>query len=242
MAMEESRLEGARRREQRIEVAWNGKNRSSMVMGWVGLEMERENDFGVLGYEDQHAYRKAKGYGRSTWYKMLGIAREFAQLAEEQFLSMKVDNAYELSMVKEEAHRYDPVLIAAAATDGLEDFCDRMADREAARTNIPMTERKLPMKFHLTRHQREAVMNGLQRWMQDHQIKSEGYALEMLVAEYTERLTLVGYYKESMGRMQRAASHCAEGPVREELMSMASEMQEALDLVIGEKASLGMAA
>lgn len=239
--MPDNRAERARRNERRLDEASNGRNRSSMVMGWVGAEMKRENQFADLGYADEKAFWTSKGYCRSTWYKMIRIAEAFAFASEEEFLAMKVECADMLSYVDAE-HRYEPDLLTAAITISIEKFADMIAEHSAVLNNRPKSEAAVEMNFHLKKTQRVAIRIGLAEWMRDHNVKDEGYALEMLVAEYTGRLTLVGYYQESIGRLERAAEHCGLPDVRDELLSMGRDMQEALMIVIGEKRAMQLVA
>lgn len=230
--MSEDRMERAKQNDRRLDEAWNGKNRSSMVMGWVGAEMKRDNQFQDLGYEDQHVYRKSKGYGRSTWFKMLRIAEAFVYANEDEFLRMKVENADALSYVEAE-HRYDADLFEKAATQSEEDFKDSLAEFGAAQAGKAKTEAVVQLNFHLKKTQRMAIHEGLQVWMREHQIKDEGEALELLVAEYTGRLTLVGFQKETINRLRMSAEHCADVEVRAELLGLVYDMETALEMIKG---------
>lgn len=230
--MSEDRVERAKRNDLRLDEAWKGKNRHSMVMAWVGAEMKRENQFQDLGYEDQHAYRKSKGYAKSTWFKMVRIAEAFVFASEEEFLCMKVENADALSYVEAE-HRYDAELFKKAATQSEEDFQDTLAEFGAAQAGKAKTEAVVQLNFHLKKTQRMAIHDGLKVWMRDHQIKDEGEALELLVAEYTSRLTLVGFQKETINRLRISAEHCADAQVRAELLGLVYDMETALEMIKG---------
>lgn len=239
--MDTEKRERALWNERRCDEGWTSRNKGSMLMGWAAAEMRREDQFPELGYATEKAFWTAKGYAKSTWHRMVRIAEAFPELAEHVFLRMKVENAEALSYEKPE-HRYDAELLERAAIESEDVFSDRIGERKMILANRPPGEAPVKMKFHLKKSQREAIHEGLQEWMRTHEIQDEGEALEMLVAEYTGRLTLVGYYKESIGRLKRAAQHATELIIREELLSMAAEMQDALEIVIGAKPKMEMVA
>ena len=237
---EDSLLQQLRESDRRITENGSRFNKASMEIGWDGFFIKQHQGWRLLGYEDEHRYRQAKGIGRSTWYKMVGIAERLSHLTRENFLAMTVENAEQLSE-QPMSMKETPELILKAQTESSEKFADSLVAHEAARSNTPAKDVPVIMKFHVRQSQRKVIERGLQEWEHAHGIDDPGYALELMIAEFRERLTFVGFISESIVRLSRAvtAAHTPEEleDLRQLFAAHLKEMGELLKICSGEPGS-----
>jgi hypothetical protein len=223
--------------DQEISESWVALNKRSMLIGWQGYFIKRHNGWERLGYADEKHYRSSKGIGRSTWYKMVGLAERFPMLTKEQFLSMTIENAEQLAVAPPSA-RQDPDLLEAAATMTSRDFEGELVRHTAIAENKPVGEVFVTMKWRIKQVQREVIERGLEDWQHEHGIDDPGYALELMVAEFRDRPTLVGFIAESIPRLTRAvtAAHNVEEleDLRKLFATHIQEMGEILKVCCGE--------
>ena len=216
----------------------NGRfNKVSMEIGWDGYFIKRHDGWQLLGYEDEKHYRQSKGIGRSTWYKMIGIAERLAHLTREDFLAMTVENAEQLSVQPTEV-KQNPELIAKAQTETAEGFADQLVLDTAQRENKPVDDVYVTMKWRIRQGQRKAIESGLEEWQRMHGIDDPGYALELMIAEFRERSTLVGFIAEAIPRLAQAVTTAQTAEELEDLRKLLAahiqEMGELLKFCCGE--------
>jgi hypothetical protein len=237
-------LEQLKESERRISANWGGLNKMTMAIGWDGYFIKRHDGWRLLGYEDEKHFRKVKGIKRSTWYKMVGIAERLQHLNLEEFLSMSIENAEQLSVQPLEAKR-DRELLLKAQSATAEEFRDELVMATARRESKPLGEVYVTMKWRIRQAQREVIERGLEDWQQEHGIDDPGYALELMIAEYRERLTLVGFMTESIPRLTRQVLSVHNGEemelgelreLREAFAIHLREMGEVLRICCGEAA------
>ena len=236
MTAKVNRQELAKECDEHVRRAWRSVKKHSMEIGWYGRILKAENLFQELGYADEVAYWQAAGVGHSTWYKMIRIAEAFAHLTLDEFLALSIENADQLSTLNEAA-RHDEKLLAQAAKQTAIQFEETLAEHTAEVQHRPVAELSVTWKLHMKRGQRTVIEQRLRQWQQEHGIADEAYALEMLIAEYTERLTLVGYMTETIQRLERSTAGTSSkdaAALRTEIRTLVTEMQEALRLVVGE--------
>ena len=230
-------LEKLREAELRISDNRGRLNKASMEIGWDGYFIKRNNGWRLLGYEDEKQFRRSKGVGRSTWYKMVGIAERLQHLTRDEFLSMTIENAEQLSVQPGEAKR-DPELILKAQSNTAEEFADALVGAAAQREQKPVGEVYVTIKWRIRQAQREAIERGLEDWQQEHGLDDPGYALELMIAEYHDRPTLVGFITESIPRLARAVSEAQSASDLEQLRELFAqhiqEMAEILKICCGE--------
>jgi hypothetical protein len=223
--------------DRNISEAWIGLTKRSMLIGWEGAFIKRYNGWERLGYMDEKHYRADKGIGRSTWYKMVGLAEHFPNVSKEQFLAMSIENAEQLAVVPLEA-RENPVLLSSAATKTAREFESDLIFDTAVRENKPVSEVFVTMKWRIRQAQREVIERGLEDWQHEHGIDDPGYALELMIAEVHERLTLVGFMTESIPRLSRAVMAAESQEDLEDLRKLFArhiqEMGEVLKICCGE--------
>jgi uncharacterized protein YeaC (DUF1315 family) len=236
----------------RLREAGAKHNRRSMEIGWYGRLLKVKNLWPFLGYTTEvddsgneiqvpyteKSYRIAIRIGRSTWYKMVALAESFKDLTAEQFMEMQIENAEALSECNEEV-RYNPEMVKKAATLSEKDFAHELLVDQAHREKRPVEEMPDTLKIFLTHGQKKAVMQGLREWQEEHGMQNEGEAIEMLLAEYRGRISLVKYLSESITMLRKTINYCDSpdrwADVRRELQSLVTEMQEVLVRTVGDE-------
>jgi hypothetical protein len=223
--------------DREISEAWVALNKRSMLIGWQGYFIKRNNGWERLGYADEKHYRSARGIGRSTWYKMVGLAERFPMLTKEQFLSMSIENAEQLAVAPSQA-RQDPTLLEAAATMTAREFEGELVRRTAIAENKPVGEVYVTMKWRIKQAQREVIERGLEDWQHEHGIDDPGYALELMIAEYKERPTLTGFIAQSIPMLTNAVTKAQSITDLEDLRTLVAmhirDMGEILKICCGE--------
>jgi hypothetical protein len=223
--------------DRAITESWVALNKRSMLIGWEGYFIKRNNGWERLGYADEMSYRLAKGIKHATWYKLVGLAERLQTLSREQFLSMSIENAMQLSAASSSI-RENPSLIDAAATMTAREFETELVRHTAIAENKPISEAYVTMKWRIKQTQREVIERGLDDWQHEHGIDDPGYALELMIAEYRERPTLVGFIAESIPRLTRAVTEAHNADELEELRKLFAthiqEMSEILKVCCGE--------
>ena len=202
MEVDTQLLEQLRESDRRISENNGRFNKVSMEIGWDGYFIKRHDGWRVLGYEGEKHYRSSKGIGRSTWYKMVGIAERLSHLSREDFLAMSIENAEQLS-VQPFSVKHDPALIARAQAVTAQEFADDLVIDTARRENKPLGEVFVTMKWRIKQAQREVIERGLEDWQHEHGIDDPGYALELMIAEVSDRPTLVNFISESIPMLTR---------------------------------------
>jgi len=220
-----------------IRQAWVKVSKRSMEIGWEAAWLKRKNAWYLLGYENEYHYRASVGVCRTTWFDMIKIAERFPDLDKKTYLAMTIENARRLALEPEEV-RYNPEMLAKAATEKARDFKDELTTAGAHREGKPLSEHWVTMEWRIREEQREVIESGLQDWQKEHGIDDPGYALELMIAEYRERPTLVGFMTESIPRLtqQILAAQTEEElkDLRNAFAAHVREMDEVLKICCGE--------
>lgn len=223
--------------DRAIRQAWGKLSKRSMEIGYEGAFLKRNDAWHLLGAIDEKAYRAAVGVGRSTWYKMVGLAERFPHLTKAEFMAMSIENAEQLAAAPMET-RKDAELLDAATQMTARDFEGELVRHTAKRENKPVGEVYVNMKWRIKQAQREVIERGLADWQHEHGIDDEGYALELMIAEFRERPTLVGFMSESITRLTRevldAKSTDDFERLRQTFAQHIREMGEILKICCGE--------
>ena len=229
--------ERLRESDQNIGEAWGGLVKRSMIIGWEGYFIKRHDGWQRLGYADEKHYRSCKGIGRSTWYKMVGLAEKFPMLDREQFLSMTIENAEQLAAAPLSARGSVP-LLEAASTMTASEFEGELVRVTAIEQHKAAGEIYVTIKWRIKQAQREVIERGLKDWQQEHGIDDPGYALELMVTEYHDRPTLVGFMTGEITRLTRAITEARSMEDLEELRKLFAthiqDMGEMLKVCCGE--------
>ena len=173
--------------------------KASMSIGYDGAYIESLAEFGswrLLGYEHQHAFRIGEGLGRSNWYRVLSVAKKFLEIDRDAYVQMSRENAERLSLEPPKV-RFDPDNLKRAAEMTARDFADLMTVDGAHREGKPKEEKWVEVKWRMRTEQRKVIEAALEGWKSEHGIEDDVFALEMLVAEYADRPTLIGFLLQS---------------------------------------------
>ncbi len=221
-----------------IRQAWHRASKQSMEIGWEGAFLRTTNAWQILGYASEKSYRASTGIGRSTWYKMVGLAERFQHLTKEQFIAMSIENAEQLAVAPMET-RQDVAIVEKAATMTARDFEGELVLETAKQENKPLGEVYVTMKWRVKEAQREVIERGLKDWQEEHGIDDEGYAIELMIAEFHDRPTLVGFLTESIQRLTQAVTHAESFEELKNLQELLAvhirDMGEILTICCGDK-------
>ena len=211
---------------------------TSLTIGWHAHYLKREGLFGILGFEDEDAARKASGVGRSTWYSVIRLAEAFNGLEKEQFVSMKHSNAQALSDLPESS-RLSREWIRMAGSMSIEDFqakVDVELDGRAKASNGKEKGTVLKMPMPLTR--KKVVEAGLLEYANKVGVENgdTGKALELLVVEKKGETSLIEAITNAVQRVKDAKKLRESNLSAEELVEKLYGIMD--DMVIEFSASL----
>lgn len=231
-------LEQLREADRRITENSGRLNRASMEIAWHAFFIKRYMGWRVLGYEDETHYRQSKRVGRSNWFKLIAIAQGLSHLSREDFLAIATIENAELLAEQPMHVKQDVSLLRKAQTQPSESFAETLAVDAAAREGKRVKDAAVTLKLHVRPGQRRAIEQGLAEWQRAHGIVDAGYALELLLAEFRERLTFVGYISETIMRLSGAvvAARTTEElkQLRDLFATHLQDMSELLKICSGE--------
>lgn len=186
-ANERDLVKYARFCEKKVEHGAHG----TMDMGFYGRELAEKKLFRRLGYESEGDFLNRKGYAASTWFKMVGIARELQRLPYEDFVKLKVSNAKELCRLPEEI-RYQPEWLAKAEAMATEDFAKEIEAARAAAMGLAAEDVPVLLRLPMVASQRDAIFDGLREIAMELGLSDKpsalARALEWAVAEMRNRV------------------------------------------------------
>ena len=117
IALDEQQQQEVLECSRRIRVEKIALRKASMAIGRDGAFIENLADRGswtLLGYRDQHDFRTAEGIGRSNWYRVVAVAKQFLVVDREVYMAMTMENAERLSIEPDEI-RLNPDNLQRAA-------------------------------------------------------------------------------------------------------------------------------
>jgi hypothetical protein len=191
--------------DKQIRAAWHvetGRNRRSMVIGWLGYQCKRLGEYEKNGYRDEADYRDKVGVSRSVWGRVVRIASFFEDLDLASFVLMTAANAELLASLPRE-QRYSADWLERAVRLKEEDFRREIIREKACAAGIPVPEMRVTYKLKMFEAQRTIIINALNEFRREHQIADEGTALEWLVLEYSARKTFVGFITQQLAVLNR---------------------------------------
>lgn len=188
-----------------IRQAWNKLRKASQEIGWEGAFLRANNAWFLLGCENEDAYRVKVGIGRSTWFRMVGIAECFTGLTKSKFMAMSITNAEQLAK-KSLLARQNLTLVNAAALNTGREF-------NAVLESKPVGEIYVTMKWRIKQVQHEVIAQGLEDWQHEHGFDDDGYALEQIIAAARQRDTLIRFVDELIPKLD-SAMLTAKGSVK----------------------------
>ena len=174
--------------DRELRFAARDYRRSLARIAWFGSRLCATEGWRQLGYPDEDAYRESLDIPHSTWHKYLRLGYQFQSLSVAEFESIKVTNLQTLLSVSptilqdynwiQEAKTLKPERLADLVTQRNKTVGD---DREP----LVYLGLKIPL---LAKRAIETMLDNFQR---QHGLSSKGQALEMLVADKSDRQSLL---------------------------------------------------
>ncbi len=198
---------------------------NSLRIGFHAAALKREGLFGILGYENEKEAQEASGVKQATWYNVMRIAEAFPGVEEKLFCSMRLTNS-EALMDLPESKRLTEYWLRRAATDSIDTF-QAVVDEEMNGKAKPSDGREkiVPFSVKMTKSQKKSVETGLQEYAKSAGCEgNEAKAIELLVAEHKEGVSLIGTISKAIDRIAVIKQYGSSG------LSAA----EALDKAYGE--------
>jgi hypothetical protein len=214
--------------DQMIRMSCRGLRGCSMVLGWEGYFFLACAGWRKLGYQGADAYIDTLPIGRSTFYKMVAIAKRFITLDREAFLEMTVENASRLSAYDPDT-RCNPNLVSKAATMTSIEF-ESLLDAFPGKIETPgeKTAAKSTLKVSA------ATRTAVEKWQNEHNIETKEEALNLMIRECSDRGTLVGFMSEWLHRFRAGIATADDAQkTRELLKTYLDESTQFLGLVNG---------
>jgi hypothetical protein len=205
---------------------------NSLRIGFHAAALKRQNLFGILGFESERDAQEASGVKQATWFNVVRIADAFPNTAEELFCAMKLTNA-EALMDLPESKRLTEYWLRRAATDPT-DLFKTMIHEEMNGKAKPSDGRERVVKFEvkMSSSQKKAVDVGLQEYAKAAGCEgNEAKAIELLVAEHKDGVSLVGTISHAIDRIAAIKALGSSG------LSAAEALEKAyagLDEMVGE--------
>lgn len=165
---------------------------NSLTIGYHAYALKRDNLFGILGFEDEKQAQKDSGVGESTWYANIRLAEQFSGVAEELFVAMKQANAKALADLPE-SKRLTEYWLRAASTDPIETFKEKVdIEMNGKARASDGKEASVSLKMSMPVSRRKSIETGIRDYAKSVGEQDEGRALELLVAEHTGGVSLIG--------------------------------------------------
>lgn len=200
-------------------------SKSSLRVGWHAYYLKNRGLFGMLGFESEDQVREAAEVGESTWYSNIRIAEAFQSIEEDQFCSMKQGNAKRLSELPE-SERLSREWIRLAGSMKLKEFgqkCDEVMGEKEKPSNSK--ERATILRMPMPVSRKEVIETKLEEYGEKVGLEKGdiGRALEVLVVEQTQQVSLVQAITNAVQRIKAA----------KELRTSGLSAEESLDKVYG---------
>lgn len=191
--------EEAENRKQEARKHWNVICKSgglvsvnSLRIGYHAYALKTGNLFGILGFADESEAQEASGVGDSTWYANIRLASQFSGVTEELFVAMKQGNAKALADMPE-SKRLTEYWLRKAATEPMESFklqIDEEMNGKAKESDGK--ERSTSYKVSMPASRKKMIESRVKIIGKELGIEDEGRVIEMVLAERTEGVSLVG--------------------------------------------------
>lgn len=165
---------------------------NSLRIGFHAYALKRDNMFGILGFDDEDAARDAAGVGESTWYANIRLAEQFNGVSEELFCAMKQANAKALADLPE-SKRLTEYWVRMAAQDSLKDFAEKVdKEMEGKARASDGKEASSSLKVSMPVSRKNVIEMKLKQVAEEMGEQDQGRALELLLVERTEGVSLIG--------------------------------------------------
>jgi len=177
---------------------------NSLRIGFHAAIVKAQGMFGILGFENESEAQKESGVGDSTWYAMIRLAEQFQGVEESLFVAMKQANAKALADLPE-SKRLTEYWLRRAATDSMDTFAaliDSELDGKARESDGK--ERTVSLAYKMPKSRKKAVEAGLKEYAKSVGVEGdESRALELMVAEQTGSVSLIGAITNAVQRCKK---------------------------------------
>lgn len=188
----ESRKAQAKRHFEIIRRAGGLVSVNSLRIGYHAYALKRDNLFGILGFETERDAQEASGVKDSTWYNVIRIAEAYPGVSEDLFCGMKLSNAQAL-MDLPESKRLTEYWVRKAGTEPMETFRIQIEEElHGAAKPSDGREKSTSYKITLPTSRKNVVVMKLREYGKQIGEEDESRALEMMVVEHSESISLIG--------------------------------------------------
>ena len=207
---------------------------NSLRIGFHAAALKRDNLFGILGYENEKQAQEASGVKQSTWFNVVRISDAFPNVEEKLFCAMKLTNA-ETLMDLPESKRLTEYWMRRAATDSTDTF-KAVVDEEMNGKAKPSDgrERVVSINIKMPQSRKKVVEAGLLEFAKSAGCDGdESRALELLVAEKTGSVSLIGSITNAVQRCKKIKELMESGLSSDEILSQVVVLNEESILEFG---------
>lgn len=188
----ENRKKEAKKRFDVIRKSGGLVQVNSLRIGFNAYALKRDNMFGILGFDDEDAARDAAGVGESTWYANIRLAEQFNGVTEELFCAMKQANAKALADLPE-SKRLTEYWVRMAAQDSIKEFAEKVdKEMEGKARASDGKEASTSLKVSMPVSRKNVIEMKLKQVAEEMGEQDQGRALELLLVERTEGVSLIG--------------------------------------------------
>ena len=177
---------------------------NSLRIGFHAAILKSQGMFGILGFENEKEAQEASGVGDSTWFAMIRLAEQFNGVTEDLFCGMRQANAKALADLPE-SKRLTEYWLRRAATDSIDTFAaliDTEMDGHAKASDGK--ERTVNYSVKMPKSRKKAVEAGLKEYAKTVGVEGdESRALELMVAEQTGSVSLIGAITNAVQRCKK---------------------------------------
>jgi ATP-dependent Clp protease adapter protein ClpS len=175
---------------------------NSLRIGFHAAALKREGLFGLIGFADEKEAQEASGVKQSTWFNVLRIAEAFPGVDEKLFIGMKLTNA-ETLMDMPESKRLTEYWMRRASTDSIELFSQVVdTDMDGKARASDGRERVVSINIKVPTSTKKVVEEGLREYAKAAGCEgNEAKAIELMVAEHSEGVSLVGTITKAINRI-----------------------------------------
>lgn len=197
----EERKQDAKKHFDAIRKANVGMGYNSLRIGFHAYALKKDNLFGILGFETEDQAREAAEVGESTWYANIRLAEQFAGVPEELFVRAKQANLKALADLPE-AKRTTEYWLRMAAQDSIKDFAAKV-DKEMEGKARPSDgkEASTSLKMSMPVSRKNVIEMKLKQVAEELNEPDTGRALEMVLAERTEGISLIGAIRQAVEKI-----------------------------------------
>jgi hypothetical protein len=174
---------------------------NSLRIGYHAYALKKDNLFGILGFETEDQAREAAEVGESTWYANIRLAEQFSGVGEELFIKAKQANLKILADLPE-SKRLTEYWLRMAATDSIKVFQGKVdKEMEGKARASDGKEASTSLKVSMPVSRRNVIEMKLKQAAEEMGEQDTGRALEMILVERTEGVSLIGAITQAIEKI-----------------------------------------